>query len=82
MNDFDPEELERISARAEEMLTRVEELRNEIVKVAGRGEAADRQVRVTADASGRLVAGGVLESLEPSMDERLRAIEERRRDAR
>lgn len=55
MNDFDPEELDRIAARAEEMLARVEEIRSEIDVVVGRGEAADGQVRVTAGASGRLV---------------------------
>ncbi|MFC5823932.1 YbaB/EbfC family nucleoid-associated protein [Nonomuraea insulae] len=55
MNDFDPEDLERITARAEEMLARVEELRSEIDVVVGRGEAADGQVRVTAGASGRLM---------------------------
>ncbi|MEU6715421.1 YbaB/EbfC family nucleoid-associated protein [Nonomuraea purpurea] len=54
MTDFDPQDLERITARAEEMLARVEELRSEIDVVVGRGEAADGQVRVTAGASGRL----------------------------
>ncbi|WP_146103511.1 YbaB/EbfC family nucleoid-associated protein [Nonomuraea solani] len=55
MNDFDPEDLERITTRAEEMLARAEELKSEIDVVAGRGEAADGQVRVTAGASGRLL---------------------------
>ncbi|MBB5778863.1 YbaB/EbfC family nucleoid-associated protein [Nonomuraea jabiensis] len=138
MNDFDPEELERITARAEDMLARVEELRSEIDVVVGRGEAADGQVRVTAGASGRLMDvvlapramrldsqklaeavlraaqeaqddvaakvdavmaetlggalpgrelldeqfGSVLESFESSMDERLRAIDDRTRDSR
>ena len=138
MNDFDPEDLERITARAEEMLARVDELRSEIDVAVGRGEAADGQVRVTAGASGRLmevvlapramrldsqkladavleaaqraqddvarkvdevIAGtlgaakpgeelledgfsSVLESFEASMEERLQAIEERRRDSR
>ncbi|MGW6505486.1 YbaB/EbfC family nucleoid-associated protein [Nonomuraea angiospora] len=138
MNDFDPEELERITARAEDMLARVEELRSEIDVVVGRGEAADGQVRVTAGASGRLMDvvlapramrldsqklaeavlraaqeaqddvaakvdavmadalggalpggelldeqfGSVLESFESSMDEQLRAIDDRTRDSR
>ncbi|MEV0380463.1 YbaB/EbfC family nucleoid-associated protein [Nonomuraea sp. NPDC050643] len=138
MNDFDPEDLERITARAEEMLARAEELRSEIDVVVGHGEAADGQVRVTAAASGRLmdvkfapramrmdsltlaeavlraaqqaqddvagrvdavmaetlgtaVAGAelleerfadVLRSTETSMEERLRAIEDERREAR
>ncbi|WP_431927990.1 YbaB/EbfC family nucleoid-associated protein [Nonomuraea jabiensis] len=138
MNDFDPEELERITARAEDMLARVEELRSEIDVVVGRGEAADGQVRVTAGASGRLMDvvlapramrldsqklaeavlraaqeaqddvaakvdavmaetlggalpgrelldeqfGSVLESFESSMDEQLRAIDDRTRDGR
>ncbi|GAA2871385.1 YbaB/EbfC family nucleoid-associated protein [Nonomuraea rubra] len=55
MHDFAPEDLERITARAEEMLVHVEQLKNEIDVVVGRGEAADGQVRVTAGASGRLV---------------------------
>ncbi|NUT45633.1 MAG: YbaB/EbfC family nucleoid-associated protein [Thermoactinospora sp.] len=54
MNDFDPEDLERITARAEAMLARVEELKSEIDVVVGHGEAADGQIRVTAVASGRL----------------------------
>ncbi|MER6004751.1 YbaB/EbfC family nucleoid-associated protein [Nonomuraea angiospora] len=138
MNDFDPEELERITARAEDMLARVEELRSEIDVVVGHGEAADGQVRVTAGASGRLMDvvlapramrldsqklaeavlraaqeaqddvaakvdavmaetlggalpgrelldeqfGSVLESFESSMDEQLRAIDDRTRDSR
>ncbi|MFG6192408.1 YbaB/EbfC family nucleoid-associated protein [Nonomuraea sp. JJY05] len=138
MNDFDPEELERITARAEDMLARVEELRSEIDVVVGRGEAADGQVRVTAGASGRLMDvvlapramrldsqklaeavlraaqdaqddvaakvdavmaetlggalpgrelldeqfGSVLESFESSMDEQLRAIDDRTREGR
>ncbi|MFI9841160.1 YbaB/EbfC family nucleoid-associated protein [Nonomuraea sp. NPDC051941] len=138
MNDFDPEELERITARAEDMLARVEELRSEIDVVVGNGEAADGQVRVTAGASGRLMDvvlapramrldsqklaeavlraaqeaqddvaakvdavmaetlggalpgrelldeqfGSVLESFESSMDEQLRAIDDRTRDSR
>ncbi|MBE1591722.1 YbaB/EbfC family nucleoid-associated protein [Nonomuraea angiospora] len=138
MNDFDPEELERITARAEDMLARVEELRSEIDVVVGRGEAADGQVRVTAGASGRLMDvvlapramrldsqklaeavlraaqeaqddvaakvdavmtdalggalpggelldeqfGSVLEAFESSMDEQLRAIDDRTRDGR
>jgi DNA-binding protein YbaB len=138
VNDFDPEELERITARAEDMLARVEELRSEIDVVVGRGEAADGQVRVTAGASGRLMDvvlapramrldsqklaeavlraaqdaqddvaakvdavmaetlggalpgrelldeqfGSVLESFESSMDEQLRAIDDRTREGR
>ncbi|MFI6740016.1 YbaB/EbfC family nucleoid-associated protein [Nonomuraea sp. NPDC050451] len=138
MNDFDPEELERITARAEDMLARVEELRSEIDVAVGRGEAADGQVRVTAGASGRLMDvvlapramrldsqklaeavlraaqeaqddvaakvdavmaetlggalpgrelldeqfGSVLEAFESSMDEQLRAIDDRTRDGR
>ncbi|MET7337329.1 YbaB/EbfC family nucleoid-associated protein [Nonomuraea sp. NPDC005650] len=138
MNDFDPEELERITARAEDMLARVEELRSEIDVVVGHGETADGLVRVTAGSSGRLMDvvlapramrldshklaeamllaaqqaqddvaakvdavmaeslggalpgkelideefGSVLESFESSMDERLRAIEDRTRDHR
>ncbi|TDE41581.1 YbaB/EbfC family DNA-binding protein [Nonomuraea mesophila] len=54
MNDFDPEDLERITARAEEMLARVEELRSEIDVAVGHGVAADGQVRVTVGPSGRL----------------------------
>ncbi|NJP95779.1 YbaB/EbfC family nucleoid-associated protein [Nonomuraea sp. FMUSA5-5] len=55
MSDFYPEDLERITARAEEMLVHVERLKGEIDVVVGRGEAADGQVRVTAAASGRLM---------------------------
>ncbi|MFI7125050.1 YbaB/EbfC family nucleoid-associated protein [Nonomuraea sp. NPDC050153] len=138
MNDFDPEELERITAQAEDMLARVEELRSEIDVVVGHGETADGLVRVTAGSSGRLMDvvlapramrldshklaeavlraaqqaqddvaakvdavmaeslggalpgrelideefGSVLESFESSMDERLRAIEDRTCDSR
>ncbi|MEO3789169.1 YbaB/EbfC family nucleoid-associated protein [Nonomuraea sp. B10E15] len=133
MNDFDPEDLERITARAEEMLARVEELRSEIDVAVGHGAAADGQVRVTVGASGRLtevelapramrmdsrrlaeamlraaqeaqddvarkveavMAGtlgsdlpdehfnDLLESYEASMEEQLRALEDRQRDAR
>ncbi|TYB58057.1 YbaB/EbfC family nucleoid-associated protein [Nonomuraea sp. PA05] len=54
MNDFDREDLGRITARAEEMLVHVEQLKGEIDVVVGYGEAADGQVRVTAGAAGRL----------------------------
>ncbi|MGR6922185.1 YbaB/EbfC family nucleoid-associated protein [[Actinomadura] parvosata] len=134
MSDFYPEDLERITARAEEMLVHVERLKDEIDVVVGRGEAADGQVRVTAAASGRLMdvtlapralrldaqklaeavlraaqeahdhaarqvdaimAGpgtrpddldderfaGLMEAFEASMDEQLRALEERHRHA-
>jgi DNA-binding protein YbaB len=54
LNDFDPGDLERITAQAEQMLARAEELKSEIDVAVGRGEAADGQVRVAAGASGRL----------------------------
>lgn len=55
MSGFQPEDLGRITARAEEMLAHVEQLKDELDVVVGRGEAADGQVRVTAGASGRLI---------------------------
>jgi DNA-binding protein YbaB len=55
VNDFDAEDLERITARAEEMLVRAEQLKSDVDVVVGRGEAADGLVRVTAGASGRLM---------------------------
>ncbi|WP_433511874.1 YbaB/EbfC family nucleoid-associated protein [Nonomuraea sp. CA-143628] len=133
--EFRPEDLERITAQAEQMLLRVEEVRKEVDVVVGRGTGADGQVRVAAGANGRLVElvispramrldsqklaeellraaqqaqdeadrkarevmadtlsesmptqrelddrfSQVLESFESSMDERMRAIDERRR---
>ncbi|WP_326627986.1 YbaB/EbfC family nucleoid-associated protein [Nonomuraea fuscirosea] len=55
LSGFQPDDLERITARAEEMLAHVEQLKDELDVVVGRGEAADGQVRVTAGASGRLI---------------------------
>ncbi|GAA1624761.1 hypothetical protein GCM10009733_021780 [Nonomuraea maheshkhaliensis] len=55
LSGFQPEDLGRITARAEEMLAHVEQLKDELDVVVGRGEAADGQVRVTAGASGRLI---------------------------
>ncbi|MEV0165762.1 YbaB/EbfC DNA-binding family protein [Nonomuraea fuscirosea] len=55
LSGFQPDDLERITARAEEMLAHVERLKDELDVVVGRGEAADGQVRVTAGASGRLI---------------------------
>ncbi|MEV6153216.1 YbaB/EbfC family nucleoid-associated protein [Nonomuraea sp. NPDC052129] len=133
--EFRPEDLERITAQAEQMLLRVEEVRKEVDMVVGRGTGADGQVRVAAGANGWLVElviapramrldsqklaeellraaqqaqeeadrkarevmadtlgesmptqrelddrfSQVLESFESSMDERMRAIDERRR---
>ncbi|MGW4790898.1 YbaB/EbfC family nucleoid-associated protein [Nonomuraea sp. NPDC004297] len=58
MNDHTPEDLEdldRIMARAEETLAHVERLKAELERLAGHGQAADGQVRVTAGPSGRLI---------------------------
>jgi DNA-binding protein YbaB len=52
--EFQPEDLDRITARAEAMLLRVEEIRKEVDVVVGRGTAADGQVTVAAAANGRL----------------------------
>ncbi|MER6942874.1 YbaB/EbfC family nucleoid-associated protein [Nonomuraea sp. NPDC000554] len=57
MNGFDefrPEDLERITAQAEDMLARIEGIRGEVGGLVGRGESADGQVRVSSDANGRL----------------------------
>ncbi|WP_219468591.1 YbaB/EbfC family nucleoid-associated protein [Nonomuraea rhizosphaerae] len=52
--EFRPEDLDRVTAQAEEMLLRVEEIRKEIDVVVGRGTGADGQIQVAAGANGRL----------------------------
>jgi DNA-binding protein YbaB len=80
VHEFAPEDLERITARAEDMLLHVEQLKNEIDAVVGHGETADGQVRVTAGASGRL-AHVELAPRAASMAEQLQAVEDRHRHA-
>ncbi|MEU7853404.1 YbaB/EbfC family nucleoid-associated protein [Nonomuraea sp. NPDC049141] len=90
--EFRPEDLERVTAQAEEMLLRVEESRKEIDAVVGRGTGADGQVQVAAGATGRLtelviapramrldshrLAGELLRAVQQAQDEADRMVRE------